>query len=131
MPRTPSPAVRDGGEGGEGAERRVSDRGSVTLPRGTCEVDCLDDGLVTIPACLFGDSAVPLSYAKRIGIAAGREIERVPESVPRLRDVFADEIVRSVTLVARRVAVTSLLPRCEMLAHDVTVCACRRIVREI
>ena len=95
-------------------------------------VDRLGDLGVAGAAGVLGDASVSLGDAKGIGIAADREVERVPEAVARLHRVLGNQRVRRVTVVARRHGVMAPLgPRGEVLAHDVAVRARRRIVAEV
>src|SRR5688572_21803960 len=88
---------------------------------------------VTITACVFGYFVILWGNAQRVGKTAGSKIKGVPESVSSLDLVLAEQIiVRCMTIVAAgdRV-VTRLRPGRVMFAHDVTIRARRRIVREI
>jgi hypothetical protein len=112
------------------------DQGSMRYRR--CFVSTSDDRidrlhyrLMAITARFLCHAAVSLGNAKRIGIASSREIKRMPESVPGFRDVLPNRIVRRMTVVAGCSAMASLLPRCEMFAHDMAVRARGRIVGEI
>src|SRR5687767_1974220 len=95
-------------------------------------IDRRDDLFVTVPASAFRHLVIPRRDAKRIGVVAGREIEGMPEPVPRFRCVLTEERMRSVAIVAhRRLAMTGFHPRREVLVHDVTVRAGGGIVGEI
>src|SRR5688572_21807436 len=56
-------------------------------------VDGFGDLGVTVAAGALGDLAIRRRDAQRVGVAAGGEVEGVPESVARLHDVLADEVV--------------------------------------
>src|SRR4030095_13031673 len=56
----------------------------------------------------------------------------MPEAIGCLRGILADEVCRSVAVVAgRHRAVRRLAPAVELFAHDVAVGAGRRIVRKV
>ena len=96
-------------------------------------LDRVRDFFVTIPARVLGYFVIFRSDAKWIRKPARREVERMPESIPRLHMVFAEDVVvRRMTIVTccnRLVA--RLGPRCIVLAHDMAVRARGRIIRQI
>jgi hypothetical protein len=95
-------------------------------------LDRVRDRFVTIAACFFGYLMIARRDAQRIREAARGKVERVPEPVTRFHHVFANQIVGSMAIIAyRNRAVGRFTPRIQMIAHDVTVAARVRIVRQI
>ena len=110
----------------------TADAGEVISGMRDGGADILDDLLMTLHASVFGDSAVAWFDAQRIGELAGGEGERVPEAIVGFGDVFADDVVGCVAVVAcGNGAVAGLEPAIIMLLHDVAVCAGVGIVGEI
>src|SRR4029078_11001587 len=76
-------------------------------------------------ATTFGD----LNWVR---IISHREVIRMPKSVSSLRSVFADNIVRSVAIVAcSHVSMTALDPAIQLFLHDMTIGAGLGVVRQI
>ena len=87
---------------------------------------------VALAAGVLGDLMIMRLDAQRVGEITGRERERVPESVRRLRRILRDEALRRVAVIADRdLAVTRLEPCGVMLLHDVAVGTGRRIIRQV
>ena len=108
---------------------RATDRLAV---RGRTMIDCFGNRFVTVPARMLGYLVIAWRDAKRIGKVSGREIEGMPEAVPRFGHVLADQIVRRMAIVANRDrAMARLRPRRIMFTHDVAIRARRRVVRHI
>jgi hypothetical protein len=92
----------------------------------------LDHLLMTVAARLLGDFQIVSFDLNRLVKAAGREIVGMPETVRGFRGVFADKIVRRVTIVAGGDGVMArFLPAVVLFLHYVTVGAGRRIVAHI
>src|SRR5271169_4715909 len=77
---------------------------------------------VTATAGVLGDFVIEPGDLDRVGIAAGGEVEGMPESVVGLHRIFADDVMRSVAVVAGRDRMmTRLHPRVVLCLHDVAV----------
>ena len=63
-------------------------------------IDRGGDVFVTTTAGVFGDLVIEFGDLDGVGIPAGCEVERMPETVVRLDGVFAEDIVRSMAIVA-------------------------------
>jgi hypothetical protein len=108
----------------------MTDAGARAVP-GNSRLDGIDNRLVTVTAGILGDAPVAVCDPKRIRISPSREVEGMPETVLRFCRVFADEVVRRVTVVAGSGPMTASLPGCEVLAHYVAIGARSGIIREI
>src|SRR5688572_28923945 len=98
---------------------------------GSGMVDRFGDLRMAMVTCAFSHPAIALGNAKRVGIPAGGEVERVPDPVPALHHVFADDVMRRVTIVAGCDGMMAAFhPRGVVFAHDVAVGARCRIVGE-
>lgn len=94
--------------------------------------DARHDVRVTFAAGVFGNPAVAFCDLDVIGIVAGGEIERMPETVLRLGRILADEIRRRMTVIAcRHAAMAGIDPAIVLLLHDVAIHARLGIVREV
>src|SRR5512132_3372547 len=62
-------------------------------------VDGGGDVLVAVPAGVFRDLVIELRDFDGVGIPAGGEVKRMPESVVRLHRVLSENVVWSVTIV--------------------------------
>src|SRR5688500_2236607 len=95
-------------------------------------LDRLDDRLMAVPAGRLGDGPVARGDLDGLRESAGRERERMPEAVERLRRVLGGEAGRRVAVVARGdLAMAGLGPAVVLLAHDVAVHARARIVGQV
>jgi len=95
-------------------------------------VDRRRDGLVTSPARVLGHLMIELGDLDCVGIPAGGEVERVPESVVGLDGVLSENVVRRVAVVAGGSRVMARLEPCIVLrAHDVAVRAGGWVVGEV
>ena len=88
--------------------------------------------LVARNARALRDSFVAGLYLDRILEIAQCECQRVKKSVVRFGDPFSDCVVRQVAIVANRnVVVAGMLPRVEMLLHNMAIHARLRIVTQV
>src|SRR6266536_80359 len=105
------------------------------LPAGRCRMWRLDgaDNLpVTRATGLLGDLPTVRFNLNIVLVAARSKEKRMPETVRCLRRILADEVCRGVAVVAgRNCAVGRLEPAVELFAHDVTVGAGLRVIRQI
>ena len=87
---------------------------------------------VTFATGFVGNFLVSFGDLNGVGIIAGGEIERVPETVLRLGGILAHKIRRGVTIVAgRHTPMARLDPAIVLLLHDVAIHARLGIVGEI
>lgn len=63
-------------------------------------VDGGGDAFVAVTAGVFGDPMIKLGDLDGVGIPAGREVERVPETVVGLYSVLTEDVVGCVAIVA-------------------------------
>src|SRR5262245_57004278 len=105
------------------------------LPADRFRVRCFDGAdnfLMTVPTGLLGDLPAVRFDLNIVLVATGGEEERMPEPVGCLRRIFADEVCRRVAAITgRNRAVRRLEPAIELLAHDMTVGAGRRIISKV
>ena len=88
--------------------------------------------LMTLAAGALGDLVIARRDPQRVRVPSGREVERVPESVLRFRQIFRNKPRRRVAVVADgNGAMTRARPRIEVILHDVAVGARPGIVGEI
>ena len=105
---------------------------SLRLAMRNISVDRRGDVLVAAAAGVFCYLMIELRDLDGVGISAGREIERMPESVICLNRIFSDDVVRSMTVVASSDRVMARLqPGIILSSHHVTIHASGRIVRQI
>lgn len=95
-------------------------------------VDAVDDLLMTAHTVLLKHGGIAgLHHDRLVKILQGEAL-RMMVAVFRLRHVLPDEIVRGMTIVARRYGMMrTLLPACILLTHDVAVHARLGVVGEI
>jgi hypothetical protein len=92
-------------------------------------LNCFCYRFVTIAAGMFRDRTIARRDAQRIWKPARRKKEGVPKAVSGLGEVFPNQIVRGMTVIAHsRGSVARFQPCIVMLLHDVAVRACRGIV---
>jgi hypothetical protein len=93
---------------------------------------CLDYLLMAFPACCFCDLPVVRFDTQWIWIFSRSEGEGVPEAIRRLGRIFSYKAGGCMAIIAgRNRAVTRFDPAVVMLAHDVAICACGRVVCQI
>src|SRR5262245_27667979 len=91
-----------------------------------------DQGTVTLDAVEFEDASVARSDPDWLVEVFQRERLGVPEAVLRLGHVFADKVVRQVTVHAGGVGmVAGLLPAVVLLVHDMAIGTRARVAAEI
>jgi len=116
------------------ADRIVATRTLQTLRLAVNDVAVNGRGdlLMTAPARTLSHLVIELCYLNVVGIPAGGEIKRMPESVVRFHRILTHNIVRRVTIIAggHRV-MAGLHPRVILRLHDVAIGARHRIVREV
>ena len=89
-------------------------------------------GAVAMAARVFRNLKVRGANAYRLRIGSGRKVERMPKAVFRLYPVLRNELMRSMTIVARgHRPVTTPAPAVELLLHDVAVRAGLGITAQI
>src|SRR5687768_13601522 len=92
----------------------------------------LYDLLVTMQACLFRHAAVTFFDSNRIREDSGREGERVPEPIIGFDNVFPDQVVWRMTVVADSDrSVARFDPGIKVILHDVAIHAGFWIVSEV
>lgn len=94
--------------------------------------DRLDHRLMAVSARFLSNAAVPLGYLYRFVKGIRRKVIGMPETIRRLRVVFADEVMRRVTIVAggdRMVA--RFLPAVKLLVHHVAICTRSGIIAQV
>src|SRR4029077_9101069 len=95
-------------------------------------VDGGGDAFVAVAAGVLGDFVIELRDLDGVGIPAGGEVEGMPESVVGLDGVLAENVVRSVAVVAGRGRVMARLqPGIVLRLHHVAVGAGGRVVGEV
>jgi hypothetical protein len=98
-------------------------------------IPCLDhrnDIAVALAARVVRYPLVPAFNLDRLREIAGRESQRMIEAVQSLGIVFSDESFRRMTIVADGSCMMAVLvPGIEVIFHNMTVRACRRIVSYI
>src|SRR5689334_12134893 len=95
-------------------------------------IDGVSDCLMAPPAGSLGNAAVEFCNLYRVRILAGREVERVKEAVAGLDCIFAEQVVRGMTIVAcSRRMMARFHPGFVLGAHGVTVGTCGRIVQQV
>ena len=83
-------------------------------------------------AGIFRYFVIKLRDLDGVGVSAGREVERMPESVVCLYGIFPDDIVRCVAIIAGSGGVMARLQPCIILSpHHVAIHARGGIVRQI
>jgi len=96
----------------------------------TVSFDRCHNILVAMTARTFSNLATALGDLNWVGKVSHREIVRMPESIPSLGPVFADEIVRGMAIVASGdVSMTALHPTIQLLLHDMAIGAGLGVVR--
>lgn len=63
-------------------------------------INCGRDAFVATAAGILDYLVIELRDLDGVGIPAGREVKRVPESVVGLNRVFSENVVRGMTIVA-------------------------------
>jgi len=87
---------------------------------------------VTTATIFFDNALVVFVHLYLIGKVTGGECQRVEKSVPRLAVVFAQEIMRSMAVIAgSELAVRRFYPSVELFAHDVAIRAGCGIICQI
>lgn len=117
----------------------VSDIAVTADARNLCKVafigrngDRLHHRLMAVAARFLGHLPVTLGYLDRFVERVGREIVGVPKAVRGLCIVFANEVMRRMTIVARSDSMMArFLPAVVLLVHYVTVCTRARIVAQV
>src|SRR6186997_2173456 len=103
--------MRGAGDSGEDGSEFISsfevshavmaaDAGETVVFVSAAGIDVVGDVCVTMPAGIFSDGAAARLHVDRLVKIAGREGVRMPETVIGLGPVLAEEIVRSVAIVA-------------------------------
>ena len=91
-----------------------------------------DEITMTVQAISIEDAGVSLPDSNRFPEILQCERLGVVIAVGHLRQPFAEEIVRHMAVVAGgKAVVAGLLPAFELLAHDVAVYACTRVIGKI
>src|SRR5262245_5495896 len=94
--------------------------------------DRLDDLLMAFPARLLCNDAAVIRNAYVVVEPTGGEVIRMPKAVSCFGGVLANEIWRSVTVVANGdVPMARLQPCAVLLVHDMAVCASLWIVSHV
>lgn len=92
----------------------------------------LDNGGVTTTARSFYDPVIEPGDLNRVRIFSGGEVKRMKETVSSFHRVFADKVVRRVTVIARRHRMmTGLEPTAVLVIHYMAVGTCTGIIEEI
>jgi len=92
----------------------------------------MDKVFMAVETGVLSDFTIPRFDLNRIVVVAKREGERMKKAVVRFRHVFADEIVRQVTVVADgHMMMTAMLPGVVIFLHHVAVRTALGIVAEI
>lgn len=78
---------------------RAHDSLGITVSAVAIDLRC--DGFVAVAACAFHDLVIELRDLDGVWIFAAGEVEGMPKSVVGLDGIFPDDVVRSVTIVAR------------------------------
>lgn len=92
----------------------------------------MHDFLVTLAARLIGNFQILRLNLQRLVKAARGERERMPKAIRSLGRILAGESGRRMTVVADGHSVVARFdPGAVMIPHDVTVSACRRVIRQV
>lgn len=95
-------------------------------------VNGLGNRQVAVAARCFHHLVAQSGDLNRVRIFSGGEVKRMKETVSRLHRVFADQVVRRVTVIARRRGMMAgLEPSVVLVVHHMAVGACAGIVEEV